>query len=168
MSSNQPAGHGEQSESKWPGVEFAYELAMGSYDLIGQRLDAANARIQALLGFVATTTLAAPVIVRSIQSDASFDSLWFIAAIGLAISTLCTGIVAIQFGSLVAFSPTILYEKWLEWPDWEFKKNAIFWAGRHFETNSQLLDRKFWATTALMTMYFAETGSLLIWGLSET
>lgn len=154
-------------ETTWPGVHLAYDLARESYSVVAQRLDAVNARIQALLGFLATITLGAPIVVRSLDDHADFTSVWFVSAIVLSLATSLAGIVTISAGSITTIAPGTLYQKWLSYGDWEFKKNLVYWAGEHFDKNSRLVNTKGWITVALTVTFLLETGCLLVWALTE-
>jgi hypothetical protein len=45
-------------------------------------------------------------------------------------------------GRLTLVNPTVLFRETLQEPEWEFRKNAIFYAGKHFEKNAAIIDRK--------------------------
>jgi hypothetical protein len=154
-------------ESKWPGVDLAYDLARDSYSVAYQRLDNINGRIQSLLTYAATVTFAAPVIVRSIEEQPDFESPWFVAAMVFFVINGLAGPVALIAGSVQAVSPKVVYEKWLEFSPWEFKKTAVYWAAEHFDMNARLVNRKGHAATAMVAVLHAEAVCLLVWGAGQ-
>jgi len=83
----------EESEDKWPSVNLAYELVKSSYDRIQDSFDAVNNRIEFLLTFSSSVTLAAPIFVKALFNDIDFESSWFIAAIGIFVFTAIVGII---------------------------------------------------------------------------
>ena len=60
----------------------------------------------------------------------------------LALLNLLIGAVARAYGGLKLLGVQRIYEEWLERTDWEFKRSAVYWAGSHFERNSDLVNRK--------------------------
>jgi hypothetical protein len=150
------------------GVHLAYEIARDSYAVVCQRLDAVNARLQSLIGFAATVTIAAPVIVRSFEEQASVDSFWFVVAICLALIIAAVGLVALAVGTVTLLSPRVLHTSWLDYEDPEFKGHMISWASEHFDKGTELVSIKGWTTVVLTVLFLAEITCLLIWALVET
>ena len=68
----------DQAES--PSLELAYEFVQPSYDIVSRRMDSAEARARASLGFAGTLMVAAPAFVAATLGPGtrSFASLWFI------------------------------------------------------------------------------------------
>ena len=127
----------ESDLSKWPSIGLAYEHIQAGYDLTERRLDAAHSRIDAALGLAATITVGAPILFAGIAKQPLdlHSGLW-ILSIGLFILVITFGIVAkVGYGGLDYISPERLYEGWLAFPEVEFKKNLLYWAGEHFREN---------------------------------
>jgi hypothetical protein len=157
------SSHQNRNAREWPGVDQAFELAKDSYDALCQRLDAADARLQTLLTYSASFTLAVPVIVGAINKNATFTSYWFYAAMFLFVVIVIVGTVGLAYGTLRLISPKILYEEWLGYSEWEFKKNFVFWAGVHFEQNRGLVNKKGWTAILLTMLFLGESALLVVW-----
>ncbi|KKN05538.1 hypothetical protein LCGC14_1086240 [marine sediment metagenome] len=89
--------------SEWPGVEEAYAFVLPSYQWMVTRLEAADSRIQTLLAFIATVSLAMPTLL-----GASLDQLavrWALALGALAIVVFVVALTAaVPFGLWVDHS----------------------------------------------------------------
>ena len=157
----------QASEGTWPGVHLAYDFVGSSYDWILQRLDAADSRIQTLQTFAASITLAAPILAASVIKDVDFRSPWFILALSAFITVVVVGAVARVSGSVKLINPQVFYGQWLHYSEWEFKKNAVYWAGQHFDANSSLVNNKAWVAFGMTALLLVEVGLLLAWVLTQ-
>ena len=101
-----------------------------------------DGRLQTIMAFAAATT--APGSQRCVRQGLSFHSKLLYLAIACFVVELIVGTYARLCGSVRLLNPATLYEKWLEWPPWEFKKNFIYWAGEDFKDNVALVKKK-WA-----------------------
>src|SRR5689334_12408538 len=81
----------EKPEEAFPSMGLAYNIAVGSYDVLIKRLDSMDTRLQTMLALFASVTAAVPTIVAN--RGLSFNSYWFYAAIGaMALATFTTAI----------------------------------------------------------------------------
>lgn len=158
----------EPDESTWPSVSLAYEFVRPSYEFMAHRLDAVEGRIRALLTLAASATFAAPVFVTSIVGKPDFRSPWLIASLVLFGLTVLLGIAAHMAGSVRVASPRLLYENWLHYSEWEFKKNMVYWAGVDFEANSARVNTKGWIATVIGGILLAEGVCLIVWAVQST
>lgn len=158
---------GQASEATWPGVHRAYDFVGPSYAWILQRLDAADSRIQTLQTFAASITLAAPILAASVIKDVDFWSPWFVSALSIFIAVIVTGLVARALGTVQLITPLLLYDQWLDYTEWEFKKNAVYWAAQHFKTNSALVNNKAWTAVGMTVLLLLEMGLLLAWVVTQ-
>lgn len=158
-----PNQQAEASEVTWPGVHLAYDFVSLSYPWILQRLDAVDSRIQTLQAFAASVTLAAPLLAASVVEDVDFRSPCFGLALAAFVAVVVLGAVARVWGNVKLISPQVLYDDWLHYSEWEFKKNAIYFAGQHFETNRSLVNNKSWAGLAMTALLLLEVGLLVAW-----
>jgi len=129
-------------ELRYPSVEHAYDFVKPSYDWMVTRLEAINSKIQGLLTFAATITAAIPVIAKAIFNDANFHSVWFYLVIASFAFLVIVGVIGLRVGKIILLSPKILYDKCLHYPQWEFKRIVIYWAGEHLDENKKLVDKK--------------------------
>jgi hypothetical protein len=153
----------EKPEDKWPSVHLAYEFVKPSYDWLQKRLDAVNARIEFLLTFSSSVTIAAPIFVKALYADVNFWSSWFIATLCIFVVIALVGLIGRMSGGLKLVSPQKLYDQWLNWSEWEFKKNAIYWAGKHFEYNASLVRRKANFAIGMSVLLVLEVVFIVTW-----
>lgn len=153
----------KQAESQWPSVGLAYDFVKPSYDWLQNRLDAVNSRIEFLLTFASSITVAAPVFVKALFSDIGFESLWFYAAIVAFVFCAVVGIISRAHSDLKLVSPQKLWDKWLSRSEWEFKKDAIFFAGQHFKHNTSLVNKKANSATVMSMLLVAQIVFIVLW-----
>ena len=155
------------STARWPGVSLAYDFVLPSYQWAQDRLDAVDSRIQTLQAFAASITAAAPILAAAIVKNIEFDSVWFALALVAFGLTVVTGAIARAWGSVTIVSPKHLYNHWLNFSEWDFKKNAIYFAGQHLETNRTLINRKAKVAGGMTVLFLLETVFLLVWVARE-
>ena len=152
------------SAEDYPGVEWAYPIAVQSYEVGAKRLEIMDGRLQTIMAFVATVSAVIPSIGAS--RSLSFNSWWFLAGAFLFATTFIVGSIARLYGRLKVLSPNDLYEGWLWKSEWTFKTNFIAFAGSAFSENLRLADKK-WRLTVLITgLFFAEVVCLVFWVVS--
>ena len=156
---------GQPDYSAWPSVDLAYEFVAPSYDWIQRRFESVERRIQTFLAFTATLTLGVPALTFAIEKSVHFGSIWFMAAMASAILTLTLGIVAVVISNTSGIwylSPDSLQDL-LHYNEQEFKNNAIYWAGQHFNANVSLINKMEWILTSMLCLFSVEVILLLIW-----
>jgi hypothetical protein len=121
---------------RWPSVARAYDFVLPSYQMLVSRFEAADTRLTSLLTFTASMLVGLPVLARAIRPDIRFDSPLFIAATSLLATAVALGLVGRVRGRLTLVNPRVLYRESLAEPEWEFKKNAVLYAGKHFDANA--------------------------------
>ena len=153
-------------ESQWQSVDLAYEFVMPSYDWVQRRYESVERRTQTFLAFTATLTLGLPTLMIVLNRDADFGSVWFIAAMVTAVLILALGIAAKLISGISAIrfpNPAILYRRWMYYTELEFKMNAIYWSGQHFDANLSRIDKLGWMLTGMLCLFSIEVILLLIW-----
>ena len=150
-------------EEQWPAVSVAYDFVIPSYNWMATRLEANVSRIQALMTFTATITLGFPVLGQAINKTIMFHSASFISAIGFFLVIMILGIVARHMGNFELVNPTKLYNESLHLSEWEFKRDAIFHAGRSFSHNAVLSNRKARIAMIMSGCLLAEVLAFLTW-----
>ena len=151
---------------KYPSVELAYEFVIPSYELARSRLESVERRIEGLLTYIATITLAIPVVTIAIAKESGqLDVLGWQAVGALSCFAAATllGMVGRQVGEITLVDPTKLYEKTLSYTHWEFQKNAIYFAGEHFEKNRSLIACKSRLGDIMVGLLVAEAIFGLLW-----
>lgn len=137
------------SESDFPGIELAYPIARESYEVLIKRLDGLDGRIQSMIAYASTVTLAIPAITAG--KGLSYKSPLFIAAMIIFVAAISIGIYARLRGVIKIVSPRILFEHHLNSSEWQFKKDFIFYAGENQDLNNKLM---FWRSKMLNLMSF--------------
>lgn len=163
---NEPDNASDFDASHWPSVDLAYEFVAPSYDWAQRRFESIERRIHTFLAFTATLTIGVPVLVATAVDHANFTSVWFIAVVACAIATLALGMAAKILSSVSEFHflvPDSLHEDWLDYPEWEFKTNAIYWAGEHFKKNIALIHKMGLMLGGMHILFSVEVILLLIW-----
>ena len=140
--------------AKYPGVEFAYQFAIDSYEIAWKRWDAMESRIHGLMALAAALTLAIPTAGKSLGLE--LNSVWFYLALAAFIGLMGVGFYARSIGSLKVVDPTVHYDKWLHYTEWEFKKNFIYWSGIHYDLNRQTIHRKWRLMVIVMALFTFE------------
>ncbi len=147
----------------YPGVPLAYEIAIASYTLAERRRDAVHQRIDTLLSFATTVTVAALVIAVSVLEQPDFNSpLLWAAGVVYAVLVL-SALTARLAGSLRQISPKLLYEQWLHLEEHEFKRQMIYWAGEYADEARKVTNWKAAAATGMAALFVAESALFLAW-----
>ncbi len=159
--SPEPARSLEELAKQYPGVEVAFDLAVDSYDSVIKRLDIMDGRLQTIMAFAATTTAVVPSVASA--RGLTFHSKLLYLAVGCFTLELVLGTYARFTGNVRLLNPATLYEKWLEWEPWEFKKNFIYWAGEDFKDNKTLVEKKWMLSVIVSVLFFLEAALLVAW-----
>ena len=147
-------------------MDLAYEFVAPSYDWIQRRYESVERRIQTFLAFTATLTLGLPTLMIVLNKDADFGSVWFFAAMVTAALILALGIAAKLLSGISGIrfpNPASLYRDWMHNTELEFKRNAIYWAGQHFDANLSRIDKLGLMLAGMLCLFSIEVILLLIW-----
>lgn len=153
----------DKLEDKFPSVNLAYEFVKPSYDWLQNRFDAVNSRIEFLLTFTSSITLATPIFVGTLFPTVDFVSLWFMLAMGVFILTSIAGIWGRMYGGMKLVNVKKLYDEWLEDSEWEFKRDSIYFAGKHFDYNHKQVNTKANFGLTMTILFVIEIIFLLVW-----
>lgn len=148
-------------QENYPSVELAYPIAIASYETALKRLDALDNRVQTLMTFAATVMLAVPAVAAN--KGLSFKSGWFITALVLFLIANAFGIAARLRGHICLLSPETLYNEYLGLSEWEFKKDAIYWAGVNFKHNNNLILHRHRLMVMMLIFFLLEVEALAVW-----
>jgi hypothetical protein len=150
-------------QDQWPAVETAYGFVLPSYQLLAARYEAADGRLTALITVATTITLGTPMFAKAIRPAVTFGVPVFVLAMAFAVTALIVAMAGRARGRIVLPNPGVLYRKSLAETDWTFKKNAIFYAGQHFDANAATVARKHLYETIASTLLTCEAFALIIW-----
>jgi hypothetical protein len=129
-------------ETRFPGVNRAFDFVMPSYQWSLQRLDADDKRLQDTLTYSATATFAAPALVRALDPTADLLEPWFVAGLIAFLIIGIAGAAARILGTVDLPTPKVFYDTWLTLDDWTFRKDMIYFAGEAMEKNRHLIQRR--------------------------
>jgi hypothetical protein len=152
-----------ENERTYPAVEQAQVFVLPSYQWMLTRIEAADSRIQALVALAATVAFAAPAIGKTIDPSISFRSRWLLGALGLALAVVTTGTIARLRGGLNLVNPSIVYDGWLHLSQWQFQRDALYWAGKHFDANAKLVHTKSTVLTGMTVTLALAVLMLAVW-----
>jgi hypothetical protein len=147
----------------WPGVPRAYDFVLPSYTWMNARLEAADSRIQTLMTFMSSITLAVPAAAHMVRGNITFGSRWFLGGISAFVLSMVLGLATRAWGGLTFTAPGVLYDKWLHLSESEFKRRAVYWAGQHFDRNVAVVNGKGRIVTVMSALFLIETLLLITW-----
>ena len=134
---------GQVPEASPAAVDLAYGIALSAYALAQDRWESVHRRIDTLLSFVTTATIAAPVAAEAtLDGRPDFSSPLLISAGAVYLVVVVIALVARSFGSIVQISPRELHDQWLDLDETEFMRGILDWLGRHNERARKLTARK--------------------------
>jgi len=132
----------EDNGFQYPSVNLSYEFVKSSYDVMEKRFESANSRIQNLLTWAVGITTAIPLFATAVKSSSNIKSIWILPVLLFFLALVIVGIFAYRTGGVILIHPKIIYEDYIQYPEWEFKKQLVYWAGQNFDTNQKCIDLK--------------------------
>jgi hypothetical protein len=154
---------GESDQPEYPAVDAAFQFVVPSYQIMAGRFEAADTRLNSLTTTLLTMTTAVPVFAKAINPAVTFASGSFALGLIAAGVGLTLGVWGRNTGKLTVVDPMVLYRKSLWRTDPGFKKNAIGFAGQHFDDNAKAVERKGNVATAMVIAMVAELAAFAIW-----
>ena len=151
------------TEEEYPSLDLAFGQVARSYAEVASRLDAVHGRLDSIQSVVVTLTLAVPTVALAADGDPDFTSAWVIAAIALGGATVVLGLWARARSGLTLVNPAHLYENSLHLPPAEFKKDSLYWAGEHFNTNTRTVNRAAVVASFMVVLLLIEAGLFVAW-----
>ena len=73
------------------------------------------------------------------------------------------GLSARAWSGLILVDPGDLHEKWLHLPPAEFKREALYSAGKNFDANSRTVNRKSLIASLMVMLLVIEAGLFVAW-----
>ena len=148
--------------SEYPSTGLAYEFVKPSYDWMLNRFEAMNSKIQGLLTFATTITVAIPIF-KAVFDGIHFNSgLFYGAIISYVLSTII-GTLGMSLGKINLVHPMKLYNRWLGDSPWKFQKDSIYFAGQDFEDNNKVIERKNIVRDIMIVLLLSEIICTVIW-----
>ena len=148
-------------ETKYPSVDLAYDLAVKSYGTIQQRWDAMNRLFHSLLSVAIPLALAMPILAKALSL--SLRTYWTVAALVIFVLIAVCCLYGRQSGSLIMPNPERIYDRYLHYPHWEFKKNVSYFAGKDFMKNVKTIERKWMISLCATVLLCLEVILVVLW-----
>jgi hypothetical protein len=130
--------------------------------LIG-RFEAADSRLATVMTLASSLTLGAPVFAKTIRPQIQFGSPWFISAVVVFVIATVVGIFGRIRGTLTLPDPSVYFERWLHKSEWEFMKDAVYFAGEHFAANAEVVHQKSRTSLIVVGLLAVEILLLVSW-----
>ncbi len=153
----------EKTSHQYPSVGLAYETVKPSYDVMLSRFEAANARIQNLMTWAIGVTGIIPILAKSLLGDIDFNSLWLLPILLAFVALIIVGISAYRTGRIKLLHPQHLYVDYIQFPEWEYQKWLVYWAGEHFDTNQKYINIKSRYIDIMTVLLGLEVSFLALW-----
>jgi len=163
ISENTPVVCEKTVDEIYPAVELAYQFVIPSYQMVASRFEAADGRLTALLTMVSSLTLAAPIFAKAVNPNISFSSGWFVAGMVCFSLSIVAGLAGRLRGVLTLPNPAHQYDKTLHLSQWEFRQQAIYFAGQHFNKNIAAISVKGRTAFVLTALFSVEIALLVVW-----
>lgn len=154
---------GIQDEALYPSVDLAYELTKSNYDSMQTRFDAANARLQNLMGWALVLTPAIPVLAKTFNDSINFHSNYFYSIFVIFVIIAALGIGGHRLGGVKLIRPKIVYDNLLHLSHWQFQQTVLYWSVTSFDDNKKTIDNKSFCVDAISVLLFAEIALALAW-----
>ena len=158
---------GEIPQPTSAAVDLAYEVALSAYVSAREQWESVHRRLDALLSFVTTVTIAAPVAAEAVLDDPDFGSPLTITAGALYVAIVLLALVARSFGAIRQISLRELNDQWLHFGEDEFKRGIIVWAGVHNNQAQVLIGRKNLAANVIAVLFVAEALLVIAWVVTK-
>jgi hypothetical protein len=147
-------------DKQFPGVELAYPIAVQSYEVGAKRVEIMDGRLQTLLTFIVGVSA---LVVLGAGRQWDFRSPWFYIFMGLLLAAMTVGVYARLAGKIRILKPNELFIGWLDKPDWEFKKDFIYFAGNDLNHNISLSEKKWQLMLTVTGLFFLEMVFAVLW-----
>lgn len=157
----------EDTPETLPSVDEAFAFVVPSYQIMLQRLDAMDSRLQALQTFAVTIAVVGAALATSIVEGIDVASVWFGLALGAGGLAAFAGSITRVMGSPKVISPDELFDNWISRSPWHFKKDLLAFAGDDFNNNNRLVKLKGNAAVLASGLVLLEAVFLVVWVLME-
>ena len=158
----------EETMESSPGVDRAYDFVIPSYTWSIDRWNAANERLQNIQTYAATVILSIPIAAAAIVDSPDVRSPYLAAGIVTFVVIILIGSLARSYGTITVISSEVHYKDWLKLSDYQFKRDAIKWAGTHNEHNRRKINCKGYTADCLTIAFVIEVSLLLVWALTQS
>lgn len=151
-----------------PGLDLLYDQIPASYELMLQRLESMEKRLQDLMLFSTSFLLPGPAIVVLALNPASLQSYLFYAATALALLNLVIGTITRFFtDKLLLPQPQLPDSPWARLSENEFKIQSLRFAHFNANKNAELVNSKSKWASRMTVVFLAEIAVLIAWWIVD-
>jgi hypothetical protein len=152
----------KQIQKNYPSIDPAYQISLATQENDIKGRDAMESKIQGILTFGMTATLALPAFATA--RGIVLNSNWFYCAIACFLIAGALGVYARLEGVIMLLDPQKLHaDGWLRKTEAQFKADIIYSIGEFHEENRKSLLRKSRLLTASTIFFLLEAGFLAAW-----
>ena len=148
-------------KSNFPAIEFAYPIAINSYDVLAKRIEAIDNKLQTQTALMISLFVVIPTLLKA-QGTAYF-SLWFYLSMLLLVIGIVISIYARYVGTLKVLNPNTLKEHYIQFEEYIFKYEMILHAGDAYTANHKLVERKWHNLVYSLISFSLAMVSLVVW-----
>jgi len=152
-----------EDETAYPSVNEAFSFVVPSYQWALERFERNDSRLQQIVTIAASITVGFPLLGVRLNSDIGTDIDW--SLIPLAVAVLL-GLAIVYHGLSSQTKRTLklagllnLHREWLSLEKAEFKRDYLFYAGKHQEYNLEAVE---WKATQVIRLSYALGAQVLL------
>ena len=155
----------------YPSLDLAYEYVLPSHDWAIRRLEAVEQRIDNLMTFAITVTVALTASSIALAGLADkpvppvLDEPGYIA-IALFLIVIIWGMFVRQAGEIAVIDPKVMFNYYLTKSPAEFRKDVLYYAGEVLHQNERTIRRKSWGANIMTVLFVIEIAAVFIWSSS--
>ena len=149
-------------EKQWPSVHVAYDLVLPSYEWLLRRLESTEQRLQWLMTYLATLTVAVPIIARATADDLPHVNNWAFAALACFALATVIGVAARWWGG-PKFPNLRARTQELHQDTWAYRKDALYHAADQLEENTKTVRYKAMAADVMSALLVSEAICGVMW-----
>ena len=155
----------DQQIEREDALGLIYEIAIKSYEVLERRYQSMDSRIQMVLSFAIGLVVVVLALMKSTLEHPNFSSSWFIGSMAVYALAVVFALVGAFRWPVITLRPKILYEKFRQCSEAEFKKKLVYVAGMDAEEMISTIKKKRFAALAAISLFIAGSALLVVWAL---
>jgi hypothetical protein len=155
----------EQQMSKEDSLDLIYDIAIKSYEVLERRYQSMDSRIQMVLSFAIGLVVVVLTLIKTTLEHPDFSSKLFLASMGAYALAVASALIGAFRWPVLTLRPKILYDKFRQLPETEFKTKLVYVAGVDAETMINTIAKKRYAAFTAIVLFIAASALLVVWAL---
>lgn len=155
----------DRQDDKEDSLDLIYEIALKSYEVLERRYQSMDSRIQMVLSFAIGLVVVVLALMKSTLEHPNFSSKLFLCSMGAYGLAVASALVGAFRWPVLTLRPKVLYEKFRNCSQPEFKKKLVYVAGVDAEEMIATIKKKRYAAFAAVMLFIAGSALLVIWAL---